>query len=140
MEQRDLIKEEVERLGQALGRLIALVIGTDGNNTGGPPLEVRINEGMMEGLGISVRSLLDLPVDELRTLVMDRNLNADHVEDLARLFDEWSARETVFENQNLLARRSLDLYDLAGELSGNYSFTRAKKEAALREFLRSRGE
>lgn len=137
MEQRDFIKDEIERIGQAIGRLIAQLIGTDGNNL--PPAQWRatISEALTEDLGLSLDQLLDHSRESLLELVDERQLTPTHIEQLGDLFAEWAGTERETAVRANLGKRALMLYDLSGELSANFSFTRAEKEAHLVAFLKN---
>lgn len=137
MEQRDFIKDEIERIGQAIGRLIAQLIGTDGNNL--PPAQWRatISEALTEDLGLSLDQLLDHSRESLLELVDERQLTPAHIEQLGDLFAEWAGTEREMAVRINLGKRALMLYGLSGELSANFSFTRAKKEAHLVAFLKN---
>lgn len=137
MEQRDLIKEEAERLGQVIGKLIALVIGTGGGNQDNAALETTISKALKEELGTDLHQLLDLSTADLRAFVRDQKLLPYHVELLADLFAEWAERESNRAVSLQLAGRALTLYDLGGELSGTFCFFRAEREQKLRKKIKS---
>ena len=82
MQQRDTIKDEIEQLGRALGKLIANFLGlkTEGNVCEAIQLT---NTELQSELGIDIQKLVLLKVNNLEEYIDYNNLNDIHLDQLA---------------------------------------------------------
>jgi len=131
MQQRDFIKDEIERLGRVLGKLVTMMLDIEGGTISSSQLR-QIGEDQFRGeLGFDVNEILELVRVDLISRLEELNFQPPHLEQLGDFLAILGRREEDHEVQRLIFRRALLLYDLAGESSGTYSMTRADKEAAI---------
>jgi len=135
MQQRDFIKDEIERLGRVLGKLVTMVLGGEGGDMNPIVSRQMIEERLRNELGIDPNELLELSREELLAKLDELNLQPSHLDQLGDFLAAWAGTENDIEVKALLFRRALLLYDLAGERSGTYSMIRADKEKFIRENL-----
>lgn len=137
MEQRDLLKAEIERMGQAIGKVVARFLGTAGNNLPPAQWESAIQKGLKDGPDLPLKSLMDLDETELLALAQAKSLTETHLEQLADLFTVWAETEELRETRLLLANRALVFLQLSDRISANYSFSRAGKSTKLSAFIQN---
>ena len=134
MQQRDIIKDEIERLGRVLGKVITMLAGMDGGELE-PNTRHLIGNQLRRELDLSLEELLILPPDDLKAKFEQLRLQPAHLDQLGDLLDTFARGEEDPDEQRTNLHRALLLYDLAGEASGIYSMERADKEAAIRAKL-----
>lgn len=135
MQQRDIIKDEIERLGRVLGKLITLVTGSPGGDMN---QELRLKEAqdrLRDDLGLVPDDLLQLSRSDLIRKLDDLQLRPNHLYQLGDFLTLWAYEEKLPTTRATLYQRALLLYDLAGERSGVYSIQRANHEKLIREEL-----
>ena len=136
MERRDLIKDQIEQLGRALGAILARFLGTKaaGNVTQG--IEIA-NESLQSQLDLDVELITTLGTPELEKYLSQRNLNSEHLETLADYFIAWadSVITTDPEKARTLYQTVLRLYDIIDAWSDLYSLERFEKERRIRALL-----
>jgi hypothetical protein len=135
MQQRDIIKDEIERLGRVLGKVITLVAGSPGGDMN---LEVRLKEvedQLRNSLGLEPSDLLQLNREELIQKLDQLQLQPNHLYQLGDFLVSWAYVEKQSSTKAALFQRALLLYDLAGERSGVYSMQRAEHEKFIRDQL-----
>jgi hypothetical protein len=135
MQQRDLLKDEIERLGGAIGKAIARLLNTTSGNQPGAGWEQVVNDELWEALGLPLETLLTAEREELLQLMVEQKMTPVHIEQLADFLQEAAGREDRPEQQILLLERALLLYDLAAAESGDYSFSRVEKEQKVQQQL-----
>ena len=135
MQQRDLLKDEIERLGGAIGKAIARLLNTTSGNQPGADWEQVVNDELWEALGLPLETLLTAEREELLQLMVEQKMTPVHIEQLADFLQEAAGREDRPEQQILLLERALLLYDLAAAESGDYSFSRVEKEQKVQQQL-----
>lgn len=80
MEQRDLLKAEIERIGQAIEKALARFLGAKGYNLPPAHWEAAIRQGLKDGPNLSIKALMDLDKAELIELARERPLSEKHLE------------------------------------------------------------
>ena len=135
MQQRDIIKDEIERLGRVLGKVITMLVGLEGGEI--EPAEARTiaeNQFRLE-FDLDLEELLELNRVDLKAKLEELRLQPGHLEQLGDILDALARQELDPASREHILHRALLLYDLAGEASGIYSMERADKEAAIRAKL-----
>ena len=124
MQQRDLIKDEIEQLGRAIGKLIANFLGfkTEGNVKEG--IQITNNVFQTE-LDIDVDKLICLQGETLVEYINVRNLSALHLDQLASYLYEVSIEEKSADGDyKKWAITAKKLLDIVGEKSDTITFGR----------------
>jgi|GEM_PF-3451930 len=137
MQQRDFIKDEIERLGRVLGKLVTMMLGTEGDDLNPQQRILVAVKNLKEEIGLDPEELMRLSRAELITRLDELNLEPGHLDQLARFLTSWATAEEDSTVKTTLYQRALLLYDLAGERSGIYSLTRAEREREIRTAVHS---
>ena len=136
MEQRDLIKDEIERLGRALGRILSdfLRLKSEGKVNEGIELADR---QLVSEVDIDIDKMIALTKEQLRTFLKYRKFTAHHLEDLSEYLAETG--QSTIENDphtaTLKLEKAVELLELADEITKTVSFDRMNKMARIQRLL-----
>lgn len=137
MEQRDLIKDEIEKIGKMLLGIFSRVLGKSFEGDISIRLEVATQQ-LQEELDIDITKLVALEGSELKNHLEKRKINdSTHFEKLVEYL------EIVAKNKKAIDKESaegylicaLDLLDLADSLSQKMTMKRMKKKAEIEKLL-----
>lgn len=136
MERRDLIKDQIEQVGRALGAILARFLGTKaaGNVTEGVEIA---NESLQGQLDLDVGMITTLDTPELQDFLAQRKLGDEHLDTLADYFIAW-ADAILADDPNkayALYRTVLRLYDIIDAWSDTHSLARFDQENRIRALL-----
>ncbi|MBO6515516.1 MAG: hypothetical protein JJ975_03105 [Bacteroidia bacterium] len=128
MEQRDLIKDQIEQLGRVLGHLLTGFRKL--RDAGKPEQAIEVsNEQFHELLDKDVSGFVDMDYEEVKALVKKKQFNDEHLELLSSYLEELA--HTVASNDSNRAfeyvEQAIQLLELADEISASASFTRISK-------------
>ena len=137
MQQRDILKDEIEELGRVLGRILATFLGwkSEGDPVRGTEMA---NEQLASELDISVEYLLALDESALREWLTSRHWSPSHMEVLAQYLaavGTESVNTDRAEAERYL-RTALFLLDIADDLSATLSFERLSLRGDVERALR----
>ena len=136
MEQRDLIRDQIEQLGRVFGAIVARFLGTKaaGNVTQG--IEIA-NESLQNQLDLNVELITTLDTPELREYLSQRKFSSGHLETLADYFITWADFVATTDPEKARTRYQtvLRLYDIIDAWSDLYSLERFEKERRIRALL-----
>lgn len=137
MEQRDLLKDQIEQLGKVLGRILSDFLGL--KSAGKADLGIEItNQRLQSELDIDIEKLTALSKSALKEYLANHKLTAEHLEILADYLKEIGI-EKLKENP-LTARvwleKAIELIDIADELSETKSYDRINKKNELIDLLK----
>lgn len=138
MEQRDFIKDELERLGKALSNLMAKFLGMNADGNADFGIETT-NEQLKSQLDIDVEIILQLNQQQLTVYLKERKLTNQHIETLIDYFVDMG-EHTIKTNKNLgtsILKKVLEMYQTIDETSKTYSFDRKEKEEKINKLLAS---
>lgn len=130
MERRDLIKDEIERLGKVLGKIVAdlLNLKAEGNTSEG--IE-QAREALQKELDFDVAYLVQLDDKEFFDKITSRrNYSLYSIEQLGDIFLELGEGMLAVadrENAHLYLQKSLAIYEYITKTSATYSFEREAK-------------
>lgn len=138
MERRDILKDEIEALGRALGKLLAQLFGTEDGNKPGMETESRVAEAFTE-LNVDLDTLLTIQENEIKPYLKERNFQPANLENLSEILLETGKRVEVQDpvKARLYFSRTLDLYQLMDQVYGTISLERYQKEAWIQSRLNS---
>ncbi len=136
MEQRDLIKDQIEQLGKVLGKLLAdfLKMKSTGNVSQG--IEI-VDQQLDSTLDLSLEAVLTRPKRELKEHFLNRNTTAEQLEtlsDLLKAVGESKLEHHPGEARNLLLKAG-ELLDIADEITATASFIRMDKKGIIDALL-----
>ena len=136
MVRRDIIKDEIERLGKAIGRIIADLFGLTSTGNVEEGIEVT-QEQFQNELDIDVNQLIQMPKEKLPDFFNERNFIPEHIELMADYFFSVGEHLLTLDSTkaNDTLQRSLDLYELADHISNAASFERMDKTSLIEKLL-----
>ena len=124
MQQRDIIKDEIEQLGRALGKLIANFLGmkTEGNVSEAIKIT---NTELLSELDIDIMKLVQLDGEELDNYIEEKNCNDHHLDQLANyLFEVGQHEKSVNGNSRKWFEAAMRLLLIVGDKSDTITFAR----------------
>lgn len=132
MEQRDLLKDQIEQLGKALAKILSDFLGLSSKGQTSEAIEIA-NESFQKQLDIDIQKVLTLSATDLMKYLQDRNLTADHIEIIADYLKASSTAEHEVDKQKnqLKLDKALELLQLADEVSQAVSFSRIQKKKEI---------
>ncbi|MDD2635830.1 MAG: hypothetical protein PHW82_10060 [Bacteroidales bacterium] len=136
MEQRDFIKDEIEKIGKLLSKIISGFFDLK--------LEVQLLQAieittdcLKSELDIDIDKIVTFPKKELNPYFRKLKLSAKHLEELSELLKEIGKAE--FENNEKEAvvklEKAIELLDIADEISNTISFNRINKKNEINKLL-----
>lgn len=136
MEQRDLLKDQIEQLGIVLAKILADFIGLKSNNNVALEIEI-LNERLQSDLGIDIEKLITLKKTELAEYVKNLNLTETHLDTLSEYLKEVGiAKNEINKNEGqLYLEKALELLDITDDTSKTFSFDRMNKKSEIKNLL-----
>ena len=136
MEQRDLLKDQIEQLGKVLAKILSDFPGLKSSNNVAQGIEIS-NERLQNEANINIDKLITLHKAELAEYVKNRKLTEDHLETLSEYLKEAGkaiAESNKNEAQSYL-EKAIELLDIADETSKTMSFDRVNKKNKIKTVL-----
>lgn len=135
MQQRDIIKDEIEQVGKVLGKIIAdfFNLKSEGDIS---VARSTTQEALKNSLDIDVVHLMELDTMGLESYFLARNISEDHVELLAQYFQELGGAETEPLEANRYLEKAIAFLDTADALSHTKSFTRMMRKDELEKMMK----
>lgn len=135
MQQRDLLQDQIEQVGKVLAKILAKIVGIDAHVNTTSIIEVA-NEQLNTELDIDLQKLRILKKEELKEYLLNRKLNAAHIETLSRYLIElgkFELQRNETEAKNLFGKAS-DLLDIADEVSRSICFERMELKTIIKNY------
>ena len=136
MEQRDLIKDQIEQLGKVLGQILAGFLGFKSSGQIDQGIKVT-NRQLKSELDIDIDELVTASKNELKKYMVERKMATRHFESLGEYLREIGERK--MSNDKNMAKiylmKSLELLDLEDEISQTISFERLNLKSKIENML-----
>lgn len=136
MERRDLIKDQIEQLGRVLGKILGNFLKMKSAGKVSQGVEIA-NQQLESELDVSLEQLLSRSKSELKAYLLSKSMTAEHLEtlsDLLREIGESKIASYPNEARGTLTK-SLELLDIADEITETASFIRMDKRAEIESLL-----
>ena len=137
MQQRDIIKDEIEQLGRVLGKIFANFVGLK--------TQANINEVIQETnkkleteLDLDVKKILSLEIHELEKYIDLLKLTSRHLDQLSNYFFELGVlkkKDESNEEAGNYFKTAMRLLELAGEKSSTITFDRMSLKGKIENEL-----
>lgn len=136
MEQRDIIKDEIEQLGKVLGRIIANFLGLKSKGQVSQGIEITVQKLQSE-LDIDTNKLITLSRKKLTEYLQKRKLTAEHIEILADYLKETGKIEIERDSTEakIKLEKALELLEITDEISSTESFERMNKKDGIGKLI-----
>lgn len=136
MEQRDILKDQIEELGRVLGKIIADFLGLkeQGNITQGIIIST---QQLKSSLAIDLELLLSKTNAELLAYLQERNLSFEQIETLANhLVEIGTAQMDVQQATGIkLLQKVLEIYHLINTHTKLYSLDRMNRSDKIKQLM-----
>jgi len=137
MEQRDLIKDQIEQIGRVLGKILADFLGLKSKGQITKGIDVS-NEQLKSELDIDIDKLIGLSKNELKVYLQNRKLTEVHLEILSDIVIEISVSKIGKEYAKTNLEKSLEILEIADEISKTMSFDRINKKTKIENALQQK--
>ena len=134
MERRDIFKEEIERFGRALGKIISEFFTLKDKGKTSLAIEVT-NQQLKTQLDIDMNILSTLEPGELESYLSEKNLPVEYTDVLVDYLIALADHENNPHHAISLYESTLHLYARATRYSKIYPFERNTKEHHVRQKL-----
>lgn len=136
MEQRDVLKDQIEQLGKVLAKILSDFLGfkSSGNVTQG--IEVS-NESLQSELDIDIQKIMVLDKTELEEYFRKRQFTESHLELLSEYLKEVGIAKTEIDKSDahLCLQKAIDLLEIADEVSKTMSFDRINRKSEIKNVM-----
>ena len=139
MEQRDLLKDQIEQLGKVLANILSDLLGLKSKGQTSQGIEAT-NQRLQGELDIDIEKITTLTKKELKDYLKNRHLRAAHLEILSECLKE-IGKGKIEENKKdakMKLEKAIELLDIADEISKTMSFDRINKKKEIENVLQQR--
>ena len=136
MEQRDLLKDQIEQLGKVLANILSDLLGLKSKGQTSQGIEIT-NQRLQSELDIEIEKITTLTKKELKDYLKNRHLKAEHLEILSECLKEIGKGEIEKNKQatKVKLEKAIELLDIADEISKTMSFDRINKKNEIKNVL-----
>jgi len=138
VEKRDLIKDELERMGKAISQLLANFLGLkdDGNSE---QAIATTNKQLKAEIDLDIELMLTLQQQVFAEYLESKKLTHQHIETLIDYFLETgsSLKKLNPKRAKIILNKGLEMVDLLDKNSKTYSMERKEKKDKIRELIRT---
>lgn len=138
MQNRDLLKDEIERVGKVLAKILSEILGLQSSNNANDGIEIT-NQQLKDELDIDVAAMLELPKNALQDFLIKRNFIAAHIEYLSDYFGILGKKQTEAIKKQAYLLKAVELLDIADDSFNTMSLQRMNKKTQLQELLSQNG-
>ena len=128
MEQRDILKKQIEQIGKLLGKILARFTGLKTAENISEAIQVT-NRELQKELGLDIDNLVNLNAPELENQLKTINLTEHHLDQLSHYFFEIGSYHKANGNDadaHHFFSTALKIVDLADKKSSTFTFDRLK--------------
>ncbi len=136
MEQRDIIKDQIEQLGKVLGKIITRFLNLDSSENITDEIKTT-NQELKNELDIDLDKIIHLNKNELRDFIKKRNLAEGHLEQLSEF--AFKVGENKIENNKDESKAylatALELLEIADDVSQMLSLDRVHRKNEIQSLI-----
>ncbi len=136
MEKRDLVKDELERIGKAISQLLANFLALKANGNIALAIE-NTNKQFKEELDIDFNIMLDFSQQELEHYLNEKKLSPPQLETIIEYYIEIGNHSLELDRKKgeSILIKVLEMYKVLDTNSTTYSFQRREKEQKIKQLL-----
>lgn len=134
MEQRDLLKDQIEQLGKVLAKILSDFFGLKSKVNIAQTIEIS-NKHLKSELDIDIEKLVAYDKNKLREYLNTRKFTEIHLETLSDYLTEVGKNKTTRADAELYLKKAVDLLEYADEISKTISFERINKKDNIEKML-----
>ena len=136
MEQRDLIKDQLEIFGKALSKVLGNFLGLKNAPNSDLTFE-QTNQQLKTELDIDVDLILGFSQQQLTSYLLEKKIPPPHLETLIEYFvemGEYTIQQDAVKGKTML-KKALEMYMVLDSTTSSYSFGRREKEQKIQHLL-----
>lgn len=137
MEQRDLLKDQIEQAGKVLAKILGDFLGLKSQGNVEQAIEIS-NECFQSELDIDIKKLVVLDKSELKKYLKTRKLTYVHLETLSEYLAEIGKSKATKVEVELYLKKAIELLEYADEISKSMSFERISKKTEIEDVLQQK--
>ena len=136
MERRDILKDQIEQFGRALGSIIANFFQLKLKGKTAQGIEIA-NEQFKTQLDLDIDYILESDLETLQVYFQERKVSVQNIEELVDYIVALAESKIDIDPNHSAAifERALALYTMATRISKIYPFSRIQKEQNIRNLL-----
>jgi len=136
MEQRDLIKDQLEIFGKALSKILGNFLGLKNGPNSDLAFE-QTNQQLKTELDIDIDLILEISPQQLTSYLLEKKIPPPHLETLIDYVIEMGehALKSNHIKGKLILTKALEMYKVLDLNSNTYSFERREKEQKIMQLL-----
>jgi hypothetical protein len=135
MQHRDILKDEIERMGNTLAQVLAHVLGLKADGRLASEMQ-QVQDRLRSDAQLDLDALTDMSYAELKAKAMARHLTPDQLEILAQcLLEMGTASDVPTASAQRWLHKALDCLQVADELAEAISLTRLAIRAQVQNAL-----
>lgn len=136
MEQRDLIKDQIEQLGRVLGKILSDFLGLKSKGRVSQAIELS-NEQLKTQLDIDLDEVISLESEQLEEYLVSKKLTAENIEILSDYLSEMGRSQMEMNQQNAkrVLTKAIELLNIADKTSKTICFNRINKRNNIENSL-----
>ena len=135
MIQRDIIQQQIEQLGRALGKIITGFLGLKAQGKVAQGFEIA-NQQFNSELDIDIEKLLGLEEDLLKDYMKDKPFTSEHLEEIANYVEALAEHQSDTAAKTNAFGCALNLTELANEKSEVFDMDRQFKLKAIEQKIK----
>lgn len=136
MEQRDLIKDQIEQLGKVLGQILSRFLNLSTTGNANTAIEIT-NQQLKTEADIEPDILFSGDRDTLIKYCREKSLTENHLETLSAYAFEMGKSSIDLCEKETYFHRSILLLDIADDINHTASFLRMQRKREVEEELES---
>ncbi|MGE0560833.1 MAG: hypothetical protein AB7O47_03370 [Flavobacteriales bacterium] len=138
MEQRDLIKDQLEALGKALGKILSNFLGLKTAPTNNLVFE-QTNRQLKSELDIDIKLILGFSQQQLTTYLLEKKIPPPYFEMLINYVIDLGKHAYALDKtkgRNII-KQAQKMFKILDTQSNTYSFERNQKEELIKKLLQN---
>lgn len=137
MEQRDLLRDEIEQLGKVLAKILSKFLALK-ESAGNLQAIQACNQMFRSELDVNIEELTQLKKSQLKEYFEKRHFTPEHLELFADYYTEL-AQSKISEDRIIakeFLKKTYEILDIADEISNTFSLSRLEKKQRLKDRFR----
>lgn len=136
MEKRDLVKDELERIGKAISQLLANFLALKANGNIALAIE-NTNKQFKNELDIDIDITIGFSQQQLTNYFTEKKIPPPHLETIIEYFIEIGNHSLELDRKKgeSILIKALEMYKVLDANSTTYSFQRREKEQKIKQLL-----
>jgi len=137
MEQRDLLKDQIEQLGMVLGKIFANFFGLKAEGKIALGMEIT-QQNLKSELDLDIDKMIGLTKENLNDYLINKRLTPKHVDDLSDYLIECGSYYLQSDKNQAKTTllTAMELLKISNDHSIMYSFDRKQKEEKIKDLMK----